>query len=216
MDVSKGIIYEEIVSKLKMEDLSPSPTTSFNIADLGCSVGPNTFNAVQNIIEAIRCKCDSDLDFQVFFNDFVSNDFNTLFASLPAPCDRHYYVAAVPGSFYTRLFPESSLHVVHSSYSVQWLSKVPEALLDQSSAAWNKGRVHYLGAADEVGEAYACQFAKDMEVFLSFRSKELVRGGMMVLLMLGTPDGVPRSRVPWRFMFDFLSFSLADMVKEVR
>ncbi|KAK7849230.1 putative s-adenosylmethionine-dependent methyltransferase [Quercus suber] len=56
----------------------------------------------------------------VFFNDQFSNDFNTLFISLPP--NRQYFAAGVPGSFYGRLFPKASLHFIHSSYALQWLS----------------------------------------------------------------------------------------------
>jgi jasmonate O-methyltransferase len=36
------------------------------------------------------------------------------------PC----FFAGVPGSFYCRLFRAKSLHFVHSSYSLMWLSRV--------------------------------------------------------------------------------------------
>ena len=87
-------------------------------------------------------------EFQVFFNDHTSNDFNTLFTSLPP--ERPYFATGVPGSFHGRLFPNSSLDFVHSSYALQILSKVPKELLNKNSAAWNKGRVHYASAPDEV------------------------------------------------------------------
>jgi len=102
IDAAKELITESIAEKLDATNFVLS--TTFRIADLGCSTGPNTFFAVQNIIEAVQLKykCQelhSQLpEFQVFFNDHVSNDFNTLFASLPL--DRQYYAAAVAGSFY--------------------------------------------------------------------------------------------------------------------
>ncbi|KAL7171056.1 hypothetical protein ACSBR2_035840 [Camellia fascicularis] len=59
------------------------------MVDFGYSTGPNTFAIVQIIQEAVELKFKSQgLDslipeFQFLFNDLVSNDFNTLFASLP-------------------------------------------------------------------------------------------------------------------------------------
>nr|POE67091.1 isoform 2 of probable s-adenosylmethionine-dependent methyltransferase at5g38100 [Quercus suber] len=112
---------------------------------------------MQNIIDAVQQKYQSlgfashMPEFQVFFNDHASNDFNTLFASLPP--ERPSFATGVPGSFHGRLFPDFSLDFVHSSFGLQWLSKVPEELLNKNSAAWNKGRVHYASAPDEVAQA---------------------------------------------------------------
>lgn len=131
-----------------------STGNSFRIADFGCSVGPNTFVAVQNIIETVEEKYKSTglearlPEFQVFFNDHVDNDFNCLFKNVPAI--QRYFAAGVPGSFHRRLFPSSSLHFAHCSTALHWLSKIPEEVLDKNSPAWNKGRIHYGGAAKEV------------------------------------------------------------------
>ena len=103
-NTAKRLITEAVVEILDIENFASSNT--FRIADLGCSVGPNTFFAVQNIIEAVQFKyqcqgLDSQLpEFQVLFSDHTSNDFNTLFSSLPL--DRKYYDAGVP----TIGFPE--------------------------------------------------------------------------------------------------------------
>ncbi|KAI4389330.1 hypothetical protein MLD38_001566 [Melastoma candidum] len=122
-----------ILAKLDVKRLLETSHT-FVIADLGCSVGPNTFFVVQNIVETVIEKCSGcgidieGLEFQAFLNDKITNDFNTLFRSLPS--EKPYHVAAVPGSFHGRLFPKASLHLIHSSYSIQWLSQVPSQVLD--------------------------------------------------------------------------------------
>lgn len=109
-----------------------------NIADLGCSSGPNTLFAVTELTSIIYKRCSqlgrSAPEFCVFLNDLPGNDFNTVFKSFPAfqekmrakngpdfgPC----YISGVPGSFYGRLFPSNSLHFVHSASSLHWLSQV--------------------------------------------------------------------------------------------
>ncbi|OVA03623.1 SAM dependent carboxyl methyltransferase [Macleaya cordata] len=197
------------------------PSSTFRIVDLGCSVGPNTFIAIQNIIEAVDLKYKSQslssssseacLEFHVFFNDHTSNDFNTLFASLSL--ERRYFAAGVPGSFYTRLFPRASLHFVHSSNALHWLSQVPKEVVDINSPAWNKGRIHYTNAPNQVVEAYFAQYAKDMEVFLHARSEEIVCGGLMVLLVAAIPDGTPPSLSILGILFDLLGCCLMDMAK---
>ena len=107
------------------------------------------------------------------------------------------------------------LHLVSSSYATHWLSKVPEELTDTNSPAWNKGKIHYTTAPEEVVNAYAAQFAKDMAAFLEARAQELVVGGMMILIMQAVPTGVPHYRVPNGVMFDFLGSILIDMAKEL-
>ncbi|KAJ1411043.1 SAM dependent carboxyl methyltransferase, partial [Sesbania bispinosa] len=110
---------------------------SLAIADLGCSSGPNTLFVVSEIIKAVEKLCQElklkSPEYKVFLNDLPGNDFNNIFKSLDSfkeklldemksgigPC----YFSGVPGSFYGRVFPNQSLHFVHSSYSLQWLSK---------------------------------------------------------------------------------------------
>ncbi|KAK1272650.1 putative caffeine synthase 2 [Acorus gramineus] len=72
----------------------------------------------------------------LFLNDLPSSDFNTLFQYLPTFYEglkgvneeeqlmMQTYVAAVPGSFFERLFPDNSIHLIHASYSVRWLAQV--------------------------------------------------------------------------------------------
>lgn len=110
----------------------------FKVADLGCASGPNTFMVISTIIETI---CSSSLENNrrppeliVYLNDLPDNDFNTVFKMLPVFYQSlkkekgqdimPSFVSAMPGSFYTRLFPRNSLHFVHSSNSVHWLSQV--------------------------------------------------------------------------------------------
>jgi len=112
---------------------------SIGIADLGCSSGPNTLSIIKDIfhtIQAISHKImHHSTEFRVYFNDLPTNDFNSIFKALPEfhkllRQDRKnglpsIFMGGYPGSFYGRLFPNSYLHFVHSSYSLHWLSRVP-------------------------------------------------------------------------------------------
>uniref|UniRef100_A0A2N9GL19 S-adenosylmethionine-dependent methyltransferase n=1 Tax=Fagus sylvatica TaxID=28930 RepID=A0A2N9GL19_FAGSY len=211
------LIIEAVAETLDVETFVSSHT--FRIADLGCSVGPNTFFAVQNIIEAVQSKhqCQEGLhsqlpEFQVLFNDHTLNDFNTLFASLPP--DRKYYAAGVPGSFYFRLFPNASLHFVYSSYAIHWLSKVPKLVVDKSSPAWNKGRIHCSNSEDEVGKAYEAQYVEDMACFLHARAQEVVCGGLVALIITGRPNGILHSQTTQNIIYDLLGSCLMDMARK--
>ncbi|XP_068641032.1 loganic acid O-methyltransferase-like [Aristolochia californica] len=219
VNVSKQLISEAISSNVSLEHFSSVET--YHIADLGCSVGPNTFSVVQNIIGAVEHKLlglgssSNVLDFQVSFNDHVSNDFNTLFASLPSK-GRRYFAAGVPGSFHGRLFPKASLHFVHSSYAVHWLSQVPYEVKDATSPAWNKGKVFSIGAKPEVEEAYSAQFAKDMEVFLQARAEEVAVGGLMAVTLPYTKGPVYVEQALFYRLFHILELALNDMADKGR
>lgn len=211
----KDLITEAIAEKL---DTSLSSSNTICITEMGCSVGPNTFVAVQNIVEAVLNKYQNLVhdhsrlpEFLVFLNDHALNDFNTLFTSLPP--DRNYYVAGVPGSFHGRLFPADSLHIVHTSYALQWLSQVPEEVEDVSSPAWNKGRVYYSSAGDQTVKAYEDQFAKDLDCFLHARAQEVVCGGLIMILVPGRLDTTPHDRVFSNISYDILGSCLMDMAK---
>ncbi|XP_050379110.1 loganic acid O-methyltransferase-like [Argentina anserina] len=216
IDAAKELIKEAVFSKLDIACLSSSNT--FRVTDLGCSMGPNTFLAVQNILEAVENKYrtqwrNSEVpDFQVFFSDQAANDFNELFQSLPP--DRNYFAMGVPGSFYSRLFPKAHLHFVYSSFSLQCLSKVPEEVLDRNSPAWNKGRAHYSNSAHQVVEAYSAQYARDMGCFLNARAQEIVEGGLMAFVVPGRPNGTPHAQNYYNMTLDLFGSCLLDMAKK--
>lgn len=152
-------------------------------------------------------------EFHVFFNDHNSNDFNMLFKSLPQ--NRRYYAAGVPGSFYGRVFPTSSIHFVHSSCAIHWLSRVPKEVVDRNSPAWNKGHICYSNSTDEVTRAYEAQYVKDMECCLHARAQEVVYGGLMVLTFPGRPDGSPHSHSWPNVTLQHVGSCLVDLVRKV-
>ena len=188
----------------------------FRIADLGCSVGPNTFSCVNTIIQEVKLKFATQFpgftspEFQVFFNDTFCNDFNTLFNALPL--DRLYMAAGVPGSFYGQLFPKGSMNFMHSSFSCHWISQVPKEVLRKDSRAWNKGRISYVRSSCEIKQAFAAQFMSDFEAFIGARSAELAPGG---LIFISIPCKSNLSELSILESTDILGDAFTDMVKEV-
>ncbi|KAI6671523.1 hypothetical protein NL676_006408 [Syzygium grande] len=202
---------------------------TITIADLGCSSGPNTLLAISESISIIHNTCcqlgRSPPQFCVFLNDLPSNDFNTVFNSLPkfqkrmreengqdfGPC----YITGVPGSFYGRLFPANSLHFVQSSSSLHWLSQVPVELSDPSNRALvNKGKIYISRTSPQgVVEAYSNQFRRDFSSFLKSRSEEIAPGGHMVLTYRGRrmPDPYPDESC---LLWDYLGLAFQDLVSQ--
>ncbi|CAN1151574.1 Loganic acid O-methyltransferase [Linum perenne] len=92
-NVAKEAIHVAIKNNLNIKSLTASsPSPIIKLADLGCSVGPNTFASIQGLIHVIKqahqAQYDNNnnpqnLEFQVYFNDLHTNDFNSLFAAIP-------------------------------------------------------------------------------------------------------------------------------------
>ncbi|KAK2997882.1 hypothetical protein RJ639_024979 [Escallonia herrerae] len=193
------------------------------IADLGCSSGPNTLFVVSELIKTVKSICKKlghhqSPEFLVYLNDLPGNDFNTIFRSLPrflgnlrneigsgfGPC----FFTGTPGSFYDRLFATESLHFVHSSYSLHFLSKVPEGIEN------NKRNIYMASTSPPcVVKAYYDQFQTDFSMFLKYRSQELVTGGRMVLTLLGRRSDDPTSK-ECCYIWELLAMALSDMVSE--
>ncbi|KAM1011834.1 hypothetical protein ACFX2C_047130 [Malus domestica] len=217
VDATKELLSKAIKEKLELDMFLPFNT--FHIADLGCSVGPNTFFSVENILEAVKFEYQSGgpssevPKFQVFFSDKTLNDFNILFNYLPQ--NRNYYAAGVPGSFHGRLFPKASINFFHSSLALHWLSRVPKDVMDKNSRAWNKGRIHYSNNQDEVLKAYQSQYAEDMDCFLRARALETVHRGLIVLNLLGLPNDIPQSHhLIGNLAIDILGSCLVEMARK--
>ncbi|XP_061346476.1 S-adenosyl-L-methionine:benzoic acid/salicylic acid carboxyl methyltransferase 3-like [Gastrolobium bilobum] len=195
---------------------------SLAIADLGCSSGSNTFFVISEVIKSVEKLCRElnleSPEYQAFMNDLPGNDFNNIFMSLGSfkqklcnemeagigPC----FFSGVPGSFYGRLFPSKTLHFIHSSYSLQWLSHVPEGVEN------NKGNIYMASTSPiNVLKAYYEQFQRDFSLFLECRAEELVEGGRMVLTTLGSPGDDPSSK-ECCYIWELLAVALNDMVSE--
>lgn len=227
IDGAKEKTSEAILEKLDLGLLnSNSDANILRIADFGCSFGPNTFEVVQNIIDTVKQKqkqlkgnngfIGPLLEFQVYFNDQPNNDFNTLFRTQTLSAKRVYLSVGVPGSFHGRVLPKNSLHIGHTSYTLHWLSTVPQHVSDKNSPAFNKTYIQCNNLVEEVTEAYKIQFKKDIGGFLEARAEELVSGGLMILSGQCLPDGIPKASTWQGVVIDMIGDCLMDMAKLVR
>ncbi|KAH9305129.1 hypothetical protein KI387_009533, partial [Taxus chinensis] len=209
-------LLEEALNNMEL----PPSESSLTIADLGCSSGQNTVVIANVIVTCLMNKYKlaslNIPEFQVFFSDLSSNDFNTLFQLLPCSMEApSYYAAGVPGSFYKRLFPRNTLNIVHSSFSLHWLSQVPDGVQDPKSLAWNKGRVFIHRGSVEAANAYRLQFKSDFEDFLRARSEEMKSGGCMFLVCLGRTFQDPTNQGGGGILFGtYFELAWNDLVEE--
>ncbi|XP_048496680.1 S-adenosyl-L-methionine:benzoic acid/salicylic acid carboxyl methyltransferase 3-like isoform X2 [Beta vulgaris subsp. vulgaris] len=213
-------IREKVIRELYCMEQS----TILCIADLGCSSSEeNNLSVVYGLVDTID-KARRELghgpqEYQIYLNDLPGNDFNTVFGSVTRFKDKlkekmgddfgDCFVNGVPGSFYGRLFPTNSLHFVHSSTSLHWLSQVPEGIED------NKRNIYTAKTSPpKVLKAYYDQFKKDFLMFLHCRSKEVVAGGKMVLTLLGRQNNDSCYSNKSGYMWELLAKVLDDMVIE--
>ncbi|CDY54689.1 BnaC01g42250D [Brassica napus] len=129
---------------------------------------------------------------------------NTFLAMSEIKC----FVSGVPGSFYSRLFPSKSLHFVHSSLSLHWLSKVPDGLEE------NKTNVYLRSPCPpNVYNSYLTQFKNGFSLFLRMRAEETMPDGRMVLTLVGRKALDPLSKDCFQ-NWSLISHSLLDLVSE--
>ncbi|CAN6274662.1 unnamed protein product [Urochloa humidicola] len=236
---TRPVLHEAVSATYVSSSLSSSG--AMVVADLGCSSGPNTLLVVSEVLGAVADCREAEQTttmgsgrqqppppvphIQFFLNDLPGNDFNLVFQSLElfkkltARKDKGdslppYYVAGLPGSFYTRLFPDRSVHLFHSSYCLMWRSKVPEELA--RGTVVNEGNMYIWEATPpSVVKLYRKQFQEDFSLFLKLRHKELVSNGQMVLAFLGRKNkDVLRGEVS--YMWGLLSQAIQSLVKEGR
>lgn len=101
---------------------------------------------------------------------------------------------------------------MYSGYSLHWLSKVPEGVADESSLAYNKGKIYWTTSSKEVAEAYEAQFARDIDSFLGARALEVVPGGLVAFSIVSVP---PNSKCITPTLFDLMGSVLLDMAAMV-
>ncbi|KAJ1267722.1 hypothetical protein BS78_07G079300 [Paspalum vaginatum] len=188
----KPIIEEAVTGLLKSATHVPSTMV---IADLGCSSGPNALELVSTAVDAVRCAAltlngQAPPELSVLLNDLPDNDFNDVAKRLVllqqgTQSLGMVLTGIVPGSFYNRLFPSNSLHLVVSSNSLHWLSEAPEDLKSNRIPLHDKDEGLRQARRNMVIQAYRQQFRKDFTLFLNLRAQELVPGGRMVVSMVG-------------------------------
>ncbi|GAB4827562.1 hypothetical protein Ancab_034444 [Ancistrocladus abbreviatus] len=186
----------ECAIKPLFSDSSLVPVKVFNAADVGCGVGAAPFCFLSTVVESVKKRCgelNREMpEIQIYLNDLAGNDFNLLFKQASGFGGEGEdggccFVVGAPGSFHGRLFPRNSLHLLHSCYSVHWLSQVPPQLFnEEGKPVLNKQNIYISrSSSPAVAQAYLAQFQQDFRRFVECRAVETVANGCMVLKIRG-------------------------------
>src|SRR6516162_465277 len=97
--------------------------------------------------------------------------------------DPNVFPTAIGRSFYESVLPPSSVHLGWSSYAAVWLSRVPTLI---------PGHFIALASTGPVRAEFDRQAAKDWEVFLSLRARELRPGCSASCAPRGRVGGLPK------------------------
>ena len=175
-------IFEEAASLVPL----PKPPQPIVIADYGASTGHNSLLPIGAAIAVLRKRTRHDHSTLVVHTDVPDNDFTAMFRTLADDPDSYLhkdaatFASAVGRSFYEQIMPSSSVNLGWSSWSIQWLSRVPSPIPDHIQVAYS--------ADEDVRAAYARQAAHDWHEFVAFRGRELRRGGRLVVMTMAVDD----------------------------
>ncbi|KAK9700033.1 hypothetical protein RND81_08G212700 [Saponaria officinalis] len=195
------------------------------VADLGCGIGPTPVNFIATVIETMHKVCkemmkkqqdDQVLELQIYMSDLPSTDFNMLFKDALKLQGQTRdgtplcFVMGAPGSFYGRLFPAKSLHFVHSSAALHWLSQVPSGVRSEDGVELNKGSILASHTSTPyIQQTYFAQFKHDFTSFLTCRSQEVVTNAHMLLSFAGR-----KSKLSEHLLSTHLCQALARLVSK--
>jgi hypothetical protein len=131
------------------------------------------------IIQGLKAanKVPEEKSLLVVHNDLPSNDWSELFDLLNE--DRSYHGVANGRSFYESCLPVNSLSIGYSSTSLHWLSRKPCNLSNHCASLFAHG--------DEL-RSFRDQSRLDWSDFLEHRSRELITGGVLILLVPAVDD----------------------------
>ncbi|CAF0723070.1 unnamed protein product [Adineta steineri] len=158
-------------------DISPGKS-SIMVADFGSSHGSNSMHVIKFIIDYIQKSKKTDRHFLTVHIDLPTNDWEAFFGTLDKK-DKKFFSLVIGQSFYKQCLPPNSLTVGYSSASLHWLSQIPCHISNHCISVFAKG--HEL-------EAFKKQARDDYQHFLENRSRELIQGGILILVMNCTND----------------------------
>ncbi|XP_023930208.1 gibberellic acid methyltransferase 1 [Lingula anatina] len=169
------------LDKVPVKDLD----APFIIADFGTADGGTSMFLLKKMIALLRKKYGKDLPVQVVYEDQPVNDFKSLFlrthgflSHAPTSFMQEFdnvYVLASGTSFYSQCLPPGSLHFGMSFTAMHWLSTRPSRIT---------GALVHVDITDPTEKTlFQAQAAKDWEIILLARARELRSGGRAAIIV---------------------------------
>lgn len=155
------------------------------IADYGSSQGKNSMTPMRAAIDAIRARTVADKPVEVIHTDLPSNDFTALFNVIG---ERGSYLeaggsifpSAIGRSYFEQIFANERVHLGWNTWAIHWLNghdiSAPDCVIP--------GRTQVKSVKDSLIRYQA----QDWVQFLTLRSRELRRGGMLLCAFPGTSN----------------------------
>ncbi len=148
----------------------------FHVVDLGAADGVNFVPILKEIIQFCRER-NENLPLKVTLNDTPWNDFSLLFQTLNKSFGKikNLFIYGIGKSFYEQLFANEDVDLFIAATSVHWLPDIPVPV-DFNCHAPYKNVLE-----SDKGKIWISSANQAWETFLLNRSKELRRGGRIVI-----------------------------------
>ncbi len=175
--------------------------TLFRVTDMGAADGGTSVDLWRRVLSHVRAAVPSR-PIEIIYTDLPRNDFSQVFQMIHGLTDaRSYYdeidnlyVYASGTSFHLPIVPPETLSLGFSATASHYVSTTPCNITDH---------VHMVGASGEERRAFELQGAKDWQIMLLCRTRELVPGGALCLFNFGIDeDGRYLGRTGGVSMFD--------------
>ncbi|KAK3285132.1 hypothetical protein CYMTET_7248 [Cymbomonas tetramitiformis] len=162
---------------------APSAGSAFTIADYGTADAGTSLPLMYTIVEKMRSSGNTG-DIQINYEDQANNEWKSVFAHayghLQVPGVKSFYkdfqnvfVTGCGEGFHSQCYPAGSIMLGVSFTAMHWLSQ---------NACNIKGALHSTQSEPAEKATFIAQAEKDFEKIMLARSKELCKGGQLVVV----------------------------------
>jgi hypothetical protein len=181
---------------------------SVRILDLASSQGRNSMAPMAMAIDTVRQRAGPNRAIEIIHTDLPSNDFTALFEAVLTDPSSYLngrsgvFPAAIGRSYFEPLVPPQSVHLTWNTWSMQWMSHLPDLAPD-----------HVLAGMSEEADlltAVARAQTDDWSRFLALRARELLPGGRLLTAFTARTE----AETGWEWLLGELWASILDLVAD--